>query len=168
MLKPTPTGALEISQWLGWEASMVGSAPPGARSQSDPMLAYAVAFNVAQPWLDVTATAPPWFGPGGESSQRGAGLDAAYRAFMHAPEWWLAGRSEDAAKAAAQWGYDQEIVLIEQLDLESPDAGKAAHRETFDEAEEVAHEPEAQDSPPAAAPGASPAEYQPYGSEGTA
>ena len=167
MLKPTPTGALEISQRLGWEASMVGSAPPGARDQSDPMLAYAVAFNVAQPWLDVAASAPPWFGSRRESSQRGAGLDAAYRAFMHAPEWWLAGRSENTAKAAAQWGYDQEIELLEQLDLESPGVGEAARGGAADEVEEIAHEPEAQDSPPAATAGAA-AEYQPHGWEGAA
>ena len=108
MLKPTPSGALEIGRWLGYKASMAGSAHPGGRSQSDPMLAYAVGFNVAQPWLDVTASAPPWFGSHGESSLRGADLDAAYRAFLHAPEWWLTGRSEDAAKAAAQWGYEEE------------------------------------------------------------
>ena len=127
MLTPTPSGALEIGQWLAWSESMARSAPPGARSQSDPMLPYAVGLNVAQPWLDVAAKAPPWFGSGGGSSLRGADLDAAYNAFMHAPEWWLTGRSDDAAKAAAQWG-DEELLRLDdeldQLDQESPDAGQ--------------------------------------------
>ena len=43
---------------------------------------------------------------------------------MHAPEWYLSGRSDDAAKAAAQWGYEEELELLGQLDLESPDAGE--------------------------------------------
>ena len=154
MLKPTPAGALEISQWLGWKASMAGSSTPGARSQSDPMLAHAVAFNVAQPWLDVAASAPPWFGSSGESSLRGADLDAAYRAFMHAPEWWLTGRSEDTAKVAARWGYEEEIKLLkelEQLDRESPDAVQpelTAHQGSADQGEEIARDLELQrDSP---------------------
>ena len=168
MLKPTPAGALEISQWLGWKASMAGSAPPGARSQSDPMLAYAVAFNVAQPWLDVAASAPPWFGSRGESSLRSADLDAAYRAFMHAPGWWLTGRSEDAAKAAAQWGHEQELHLLEQLeqlDREPPDSGKAAHRETAREIEATARELESRRDPPAASTASPSAGHQTYSSE---
>ena len=168
MLKPTPAGALEISQWLGWKASMAGPSPPGARSQSDPMLAHAVAFNVAQPWLDVAASAPPWFGSSGESSLRGAELDAAYRAFMHAPEWWLTGRSEDAAKAAAQWGYEEEIRLLEQLeqlDRESPDAVQpelTAHGGTADQGEEIARELESQRESPTAQERPPSVEYQQY------
>ncbi len=159
MLKPTQAGALEISQWLGWKASMAGSAPPGARSQSDPMLAYAVAFNVAQPWLDVAASAPPWFGSGSASSLQGADLDAAFHAFLHAPEWWLTGRSGDAAKAAAQHGYELELEL---LDLESPDTEMAAPRGTTDETEEIARELESQSGPPAATEGSPSAAYQTY------
>ena len=150
MLKPTSAGALAMSQWLGWKASMAGSAPPGVQSQSDPMLAYAVAFDVAQPWLHVAAAAPPWFGSRGESSLRGAGLDAAYRAFMHAPEWWLTGRSEDAAKAAAQRGYEEEhqlLDLLEQLDLKGPDSGKATQLETAGETEATVREPESRRDP---------------------
>ena len=101
MLKPTQRGAHEISQWLGWKETMAGSAPPHARNQADSMLPYAVALNVAQPWLDVAGSAPPWFGSGSASSLQGADLDAAYHGFMHAPEWYLSGRSGDAAKAAA-------------------------------------------------------------------
>ena len=168
MLKPTPAGALEISQWLGWKASMAGSAPHGAWSQSDPMLAYAVAFDVAQPWLDVAASAPPWFGSRGESTLRADDLDAAYRAFMHAPEWWLAGRSEDAAKAAAQWGHEEELTPLkelEQLDREPSDSGKAAGRETAGDIEATARELDSQRDPPAAAASWPSAGHQTYGSE---
>ena len=140
MLTPTPAGSLEISQWLGLKETLTGPGPAGARDQSDPMLAYAVAFNVAQPWLDVAAEAPPWFGSGGQSSLRGAELDAAYRAFMHAPEWWLTGRSGDAVKAAAQYGYELEL---EVLDLESPDSEKTVRRETADEIQDIARDPPA-------------------------
>ena len=172
MLKPTPAGALEISQWLGWKASMAGPSPPGARSQSDPMLAHAVAFNVAQPWLDLAASAPPWFGSSGGSSLQGADLDAAYRAFMHAPEWWLTGRSEDAAKAAAQWGYEEEIQLLEQLeqlDRESSDAVQpelTAHGGTTDQGEEIAGELESQRESPAAQVQPPSIDYQHYRPEG--
>ena len=70
MLKPTPAGAHEIGQWLGLKEFLAGSAATGPRDQSDPMLPYAVAINVAQPWLDVAAPAPPWFGSGEASSLR--------------------------------------------------------------------------------------------------
>ncbi len=163
MLKPTQAGTLEIGQWLGWKEFMAESGHTGARDQSDPMLAYAVAFNVSQPWLDVEAAAPPWFGSGGESSLRGADLDAAYRAFMHAPEWYLDGRSDDAAKAAAEWGYELEL---EVLDPESSDTGKTAHRGNADAVEEIDSELEAQGSPPTATARASSTEYQPQRWEG--
>lgn len=87
MLKPTPAGAYEISQWVGLNEFLAGPGVPETRDQSDPMLAYAVAFNVSQPWLGVSAPAPPWFGSGDDSSLRGAELDTAYRGFLHAPEW---------------------------------------------------------------------------------
>ena len=171
MLKPTPAGALEISQWLGWKASMADSALPGARSQSDPMLPYAVAFNVAQPWLNVSASAPPWFGSRGESSLSGSDLDAAYRAFMHALDWWLTGRSEDAAKAAAQWGYEEELKLLdqlEQLERQSPAAEQpdhTAHRRAASEIVEIAREPESRFDPPPASTGSLSAEHRTYRSE---
>ena len=162
MLKPTSAGTLEISQWLGWKETMAGPAPPYARNQADSMLPYAVAINVAQPWLDVAAPAPPWFGSGEASSLRGADLDAAYRGFMHAPEWWLTGRSDDAAKAAAGHGYELELEL---LDLESPDTEKAAHRETADEIPDIEREPDSQRSSLEAAPPPPSAGYQTYRSE---
>ncbi len=164
MLKPTQAGALEISQWLGLKETLTGAGSAGARNQSDPMLAYAVAFNVAQPWLDVAASAPPWFGSRGESSLRGADLDAAYRGFMHAPEWWLTGRAGDAAKAAAGMGYELELELLE---LESPDTETTVHRRTADETEEISRELEPQSSPPAATPGASSTKCQTHWLEGT-
>ena len=87
MLKPTPVGGVEIGRWLAWRETLAATESTGARDQSDPMLAHAVAFDAAQPWLDAAASAPQWFGTGGESSLQGADLDAAYRAFIHAPEW---------------------------------------------------------------------------------
>ena len=72
MLKPTPAGAHEISQWLSLQEFLAGPGASETRDQSDPMLPYSVAFDVAQPWLNVTAPAPPWFGSGDDSSPRGA------------------------------------------------------------------------------------------------
>ena len=161
MVPPTQRGAHEISQWLGWKETTAGPAPPYARNQADSMLPYAVALDVAQPWLDVEDSAPPWFGSGSASSLQGADLDAAYHGFMHAPEWYLSGRSGDAAKAAA---LDYEFEL-EQLELDSPDTEKGAHRGIADEIEEIAREQEAQSSPPAATAGARSAAYQTYRSE---
>ena len=129
MLTPTPSGALEIGRWLGLKEYLTGSGPTNSRDQSDPVLPYAIAFDAAQPWLDVAAPAPPWFGSRDESSLRGIDLDAAYRAFMHAPEWQLTGRSEGAAKAAAEHGYELELDLLE---LESSDDDKAGRRRTDD------------------------------------
>ena len=151
MLKPTTAGVLEISQWLGWKESIAGSAPPDARSQSDPELAYAVAFDVARRRLDVAASAPPWFGTRGETSLPNADPDAAYRAFMHAPHWSLTGRSEDAAKAAARQGYEEEAQLLEQLDLVSRDADQSetAIKKAARETEAAAPEPEFGRDPPA-------------------
>ena len=159
MLKPTQAGALEIGRWLGLKETLTGSGPMGARDQSDPMLAYAVAFNVAQPWLDVAASAPPWFGSRRESSLRGADLDAAYHGFMHAAEWYLSGRSGDAAKAAAGIGYELELELLE---VESPDTETTARRRTTDEIQDIAREPESQRSSREAAPPPPSAGYQQY------
>ena len=173
MLKPTPAGAHEISQWLGLNEFLAGPGAPETRDQSDPMLPYAVAFGVAQPWLNVTAPAPPWFGSGDDSSLRGPELDAAYRAFLHAPEWYLSGRSGDAAKAAAQWGYEEEIQLLEQLDQldQEPPAAeqpeRTPHRGTVERVENVAIEPEPQHDAPAAPAEPPPARYQTHRQEGT-
>ncbi len=163
MLTPTQRGAHEIGQWLGLKEFLAGSAATGPRDQSDPMLPYAVAINVAQPWLDVAAPPPPWFGSSEDSYLRDADLDVAYRGFIHAPEWWLTGRSDEAAKAAAQWGYE---VELESLDLESPDTGKAARRETAEEIVETASKLEAQGSPPAATAETVSAAYRTHRFEG--
>ena len=170
MLKPTPSGTLEISQWLGWRDAMAESGSMGARDHSDPMLPYAVALDVARPWLDLATPAPRWFRFAGGSSLRGADLDAAYHAFLHAPEWWLRGRSNDAAKAAAQHGYEEELRLLGQLDrLELPDAEQPEHTaraEMAGEFEDMAREPEAQVSPPPVAARASSTAYQPQRVDG--
>ena len=162
MLKPTQRGAHEISQWLGWKETMAGPAPPDAPNQADSMLPYAVALNVAQPCLDVASSAPPWFGSGRESSLRGADLDAAYHGFMHAPEWYLRGRSDDAARAAAGMGYELELELLE---LESPDTETTARRRTADEIQDIAREPDSQRSSLEGAPPPPSAGYQQYRGE---
>ena len=165
MIQPTQQGTQEIGRWLGWEEAMAEGASPDAGEHDDSRLPYAVAFDVAQPWLDVWALAPAWFVSGEDSSLREADLDAAYRAFLHAPEWWLTGRSEDAAKAAAQHGYQEEIRLLEelgQLDMESSDAGRSGRIETADQDHDIAREPEARSSSPAVPE----ARYQTYRSEG--
>ena len=157
MAPTTQRGAHEISQWLGWKETMAGSAQPYARNQADFMLPYAVALNVAQPWLNVSDSAPPWFGSGSESFLQGADLDAAYHGFMHAPEWYLGGRSGDAAKAAAALGYEAELELGQ---LESPDTGKAVHRETADEIQDILREPDSQRSSLEGAPSPPSGGYQ--------
>ena len=77
MVPTTQRGAHEKSQWRGWQETMAGPAPPDARNKADSILPYAVALNVAQPWLNVSDSAPPWFGSGSASSLQGADLDAA-------------------------------------------------------------------------------------------
>ena len=109
----TPRGDQEIDQWRGWKETMARSAPPGGRDDS--MLAYAVALDVAQPWLDLSAPAPRWFHA---SFLQGADPDVAYHAFLHAPEWRLSGRIGDAARSAAHDGYELEL---ERLHLERPE-----------------------------------------------
>ena len=173
MIQPTPAGAHEISQWLGLQEFLAGPGAPATRDQSDPMLPYAVAFDVAQPWLNDTAPAPPWFGSGDDSSLQGAELDAAYRAFLHAPEWYLSGRSDDAAKAAAKWGYEQELQLLgqlDQLDRESPAAERperTPRREPAEEIEFAESEMEPQRDSPAAPAETLSTGYQPNRREGT-
>ena len=159
MLKPTPSGALEIGQWLGFKEALAGRAPPYARNLADSMLPYAVALNVAQSWLNVSDSAPPWFGSGRESSLRGADLDAAYHAFIHAPEWYLRGRSDDAAKAAAGMGYEIELELLE---LESPEAETTARRRTAVEIQDIASELDSQRGSREGAPAPPSGEYQQY------
>ena len=161
MLTPTPVGEIEIGRWLGWAESMAGAQPVGARDQADPMLPHAIGMGVAEPWLDVTATAPPWFGSRGAAPLEGPDLDAAYRAFMHALWWGVPGRSGDAAKAAAEAGYELELELLE---LESPDAEPVAHDDDL-EIEEALPEPQTPRSPPAA-PAEPPADHQAYRYQG--
>ena len=162
MVPTTQRGAQEIGQWLGWKETLAEPAPTDARDHADSILPYAVAMNVAQPWLNVSDSAPPWFGSDSASSLQGADLDAAYHGFMHAPEWYLGGRSGDAAKAAAGMGYE---VELEMLGLESPDTGTAVHRETDDEIHDIAHEPDSQRSSLEGAPSQPSGGYQQYREE---
>ena len=160
MVPTTQRGAQEIGQWLGWKETMAEPAPTDARNQADSILPYVVAMNVAQPWLNVSDSAPPWFGSGSASSLQGADLDAAYHGFMHAPEWYLGGRSGDAAKAAAGMGYE---VELEMLGLESPDIGTSVQRESVDEIHDIAREADSPRSSLEGAPSPPSVGYQQYG-----
>ena len=83
------------------------------------MLAYAIALDAAQPWLDVSVPAPPWFGSG-EAALGAAYLDVAYHGFMSAPAWGLAGRSRDAAEAAAGPHNEAEQELLLEVSRLAP------------------------------------------------
>ena len=98
MLSPTRAGAYEIGQWLGLKESLAGPDPADGRDEADPMLAYAVALDAAQPWLDAEASAPSWFASGKAASLQGPDLDAAYYGFLRESAWGLAGRSEEAER----------------------------------------------------------------------
>ena len=111
MVPPTQRGAQVKGQWLGWKKSLAGSDSPSPRDQPDSMLAYAVALDVAQPWLDVSVSAPLWFGSGQASSLQGPDLDAAYHGFMHSVEWYLSGRSDKATDAASWLKESEQIEL---------------------------------------------------------
>ncbi len=120
MLSPTEMGAYEIRQWHGLKESLSGPDPLAGRDQPDSMLAYAIALDAAQPWLDEAVSAPSWFGSGGATSLQGPDLNVAYHGFMSAPEWGLAGRSEGAAEASAgpSAEAEQERFLLETLQTE--------------------------------------------------
>ena len=98
------------------------------------MLAYAIALDAAQPWLDDSVSAPPWFGSGEAASLRASDLDVAYHGFMSAPEWGLTGRSEGGAEAAAGPDDAAERELLRELSqletLRSEQAEGTANRET--------------------------------------
>ena len=113
MLPPTQRGSYEIGQWLGWKKYLAQSNPSDARNRFDSMVAYAVALDVAQSWLDPSAPAPSWFGSGQASSAADHDLNAAYHGFMHASTWGLFGRSEGAVEAAAEIASRGESELIE-------------------------------------------------------
>ena len=175
VLPTTPRGEQEIEQWRGWLESMVGPAPPGDRDDS--MFAYAVALDVAQPWLDLSVPAPRWFHA---SFLQGADPDAAYRAFLHAPEWDLRGRSGDTARSAAHDGYELELERLrleapdadeeteaDPLDVKSPETEEAEHRRLTEEIEAIDRELAAQASrpPPTPTPAPAPMDRPPHTSE---
>ncbi len=120
MLAPTEAGAYEISQLIALKGSLPGPDPADGRGEPDPMLAYAIALDAAQPWLDVSVPAPPWFGSGEVASLRAPDLDVAYHGFMSAPEWGLDGRSEGGAEAAAGPDDRAERELLEELSQLEP------------------------------------------------
>ena len=142
MMPPTEAGAYEIGQWLGLKKSLTGPDPAAGRGEPDPMLAYAIALDAAQPWLDDSVSAPPWFGSGESASLRASDLDVAYHGFMSAPEWGLTGRSEGGAEAAAGPDDAAERELLRELSqletLRSEQAEGTANRETAAEHWQVA------------------------------
>ncbi len=162
MVPPTQRGSHEISQWLGWKETLAASAQAGARDQPENMSAYAVGLDVAQPWLDLSVSAPQWFGSGSATSLQDADLASAYHAFMHAPEWYLSGRSDDAAKGAAGMGNELEIEL---LNLDSPDTESTAHRGTAGEVQVEAHDLGSERGSKEAAPAPPSARYHQYTAE---
>ena len=66
------------------------------------MIAYAVALDAAQPWLDTSAPAPTWFGLGESSSLESSDLDTAFHGFMNSVEWGLSKRFEATTKERAE------------------------------------------------------------------
>ena len=120
MLPPTEAGAYEISRLHGLKESLTGPDPADGRGEPDPMLAYAVALDAAQPWLDVSVSAPPWFGSAEAASLGAPDLDVAYHGFMSAPQWGLAGLSEGAADAAAGPDDEAEQERLQELSRLAP------------------------------------------------
>ena len=127
MLSPTVAGAYEIGQLLGLKGSLPGPDREAGRDGPDSMLAYAIALDAAQPWLDVSVPAPSWFGSGEAASLGAPYLDAAYHGFMSAPEWDLAGRSGGAAEAAAGPGNGEELERFQERMLYTNQAKGAAN-----------------------------------------
>ena len=92
LLPPTEAGAYEIGQWLGLKESLPGPDREAGRDEPDSMLAYAIALDKAQPWLDVSVPAPPWSGSGEAASLSASDQDVAYHGFMSSPAWaWPEG-----------------------------------------------------------------------------
>ncbi len=120
ILPATETGAYEIGQWLGWKGSLPGPDREAGRDGPDSMLAYAIALDEAQPWLDVSLPAPAWFGSGEPASLSASDLDVAYHGFMSAPAWGLAGRSRGASEAAAEPYSEAEQELSQELSRLAP------------------------------------------------
>ena len=119
-LPPTEAGAYEIGQWLGLKESLPGPDQEEGRDEPDSMLAYAIALDAAQPWLDVSVPAPSWFGSGEAASLSASDLGVAYHGFMSAPAWGLAGRSNDASEAAAGPHNEAEQELLQEVSRLAP------------------------------------------------
>ena len=165
MVPPTQRGAQVKGQWLGWKKSLAGSDSPSPRDQPDSMLAYAVALDVAQPWLDVSVSAPLWFGSGQASSLQGPDLDAAYHGFMHSVEWYLSGRSDKATDAASWLKESEQIELglwnTEQAEGTAKSEGGVGTAYERPQTEGVTPEAQAREGRAADAPG-SPLDYRTY------
>ena len=96
---PNRRGREEIGLWrrFGGHLKSVGSHPAG-RWQSDELLSYAVALNIAGPWLNDHTDAPAWFQVASAWSARKLPRSRrrAYHGLMSSECWGLKGRSERA------------------------------------------------------------------------
>ena len=156
-LPPTEAGAYEIGQWLGLKESLPGPDREEGRDESDSMLPYAIALDVAKPWLDVSVPAPSWLGSGEAASLEAHHLGVAYRGFMSAPAWGLAGRSGGAVEAAGgRPGSEAEQELMRYIEEAEKTANSEVGGGTVYErplTEGVAPETEAGGETTAASPG---------------
>ena len=132
-LSPTLVGAYETGLWLKLKGSLAGPGLSGGGEEADPMLAYAVALDSAQPWLAPEASAPSWWGPDEAASLRRPELDEAYHRFLNESAWGLAGGSENATEAAAEPDYETDAELFEFPAPLGEGEEHSARRETVDE-----------------------------------
>ncbi len=90
---PTPAGAFEMRRWFAFSRSLMNGrvSPSLDPDEPDPLLPYAVALDAAGQWVNDVDAIPPWFLPGGAREQTREDLYAAYRGFIGADSWDLAG-----------------------------------------------------------------------------
>ncbi len=150
ILPPTEEGTREISEWLGLKESLTGPDREGILDDSDSMLAYAVALDAAQPWLDLAVSAPPWFGSGGKSSPRSPDPDWAYHGFMHAPAWGLAGRAREAVDVL-EWLDDSAESDSIQSSIEQIEGTESAKQQSEEAISGTRTQQERASNPPSSA-----------------
>lgn len=100
MMAPTDGGRHEIGQWVAFKEWLQKSRPDLTTDPPDTLLPYAIALDVAQPWLGDRVSAPEWFAADTGPNARRGNRDEAYQALLSAPEWGLEGRSEQAGELA--------------------------------------------------------------------
>ncbi len=153
MLPPTEAGAFEISRLNGLRESLTGSVPAGGWDGDESMLAYAIALDAAQPWLDSLVPAPPWFGSSEAAPLRASDLDVAFYDFMGSPAWELTGRPDGAAQEPEPYQPVPVYTGPDEGSTESEGGGGTAYRTL---------QTGAADPEPEREPGSSPLVYQTY------